>query len=197
MLSGRRSPLHRAPSLDNTYTPKLCTVQTSHQTLAPFWRVRSLSADNRDTHPRNSLFSPAVQTSDVAGKVLSVVVLEGVTWQGRIQEMLNNSGRIVCFGKSPSMAVDGITEKCVSRLFSQPAGLRPAGRTRASALRELFYPSSFRNSACPSNPGNTVFKSLFPKYCDTTSPSTRRKSVVTARSRPSYNCDWSSPGQRP
>lgn len=46
----------------------------------------------------------------------------------------------------------------------------------------------------PSNPGNTVLKSLFPKYRDTTSLSSSLKSGVTARSRPSYNCDWSSSG---
>ena len=70
------------------------------------------------------------------------------------------------------------------------------GSDERDARPHTFYPSSFTNCpACPSNPGNTVFKSLFPRYRDTTSLSTSLKSVVTARSRPSYNCDWSSFGQ--
>ena len=48
-----------------------------------------------------------------------------------------------------------------------------------------------------SKPGNTLAKLRLPRWRETASPSTRRKSVVSARSRPSLSCDGSRPGQRP
>src|SRR5258707_15694366 len=48
-----------------------------------------------------------------------------------------------------------------------------------------------------SNPGNTECRLPVPRCPLITSPSTERKSVVSARSRPSFNCPGASPGHLP
>ena len=48
-----------------------------------------------------------------------------------------------------------------------------------------------------SKPGKTVWRFLLPRWPLMTSPSTERKSVVSLRSRPSFNCSGPSPGHLP
>ena len=49
----------------------------------------------------------------------------------------------------------------------------------------------------PIKPGKIDRVSASPRWCVMTSEKTSRKSVVIARSRPSYRCSRARPGQRP
>ena len=60
------------------------------------------------------------------------------------------------------------------------------------------YPINLRNEfGLDTKPGKTALKLVLPRCRYTTSLSTVRKSVVSARSRPSYRCSVDRPGQRP
>src|SRR5712664_590751 len=71
----------------------------------------------------------------------------------------------------------------------------PAFDFPLEASQPLMSPANFRGLF--SNPGNTAFKSETPLCLLNISPSTNRKSVVSAKSRPSFNWWSASPGHGP
>src|SRR5260370_2196196 len=71
----------------------------------------------------------------------------------------------------------------------------PAFDFPLEASQPLMSPANFRGLF--SNPGNTAFKSETPLCLLNISPSTNRKSVVSAKSRPSFNWCPATPPHAP
>ena len=84
------------------------------------------------------------------------------------------------------------------RAETEPATKRQRPMATNTLMRRFVsYARKTPNEESGLNPGNTELRSVRPRWPRTSSLSTVRKSVVTARSRVSNNCSFSRPGHVP